>query len=123
MSDDKDRKLDGNIAGSGKLPGGVYGNVKIAGSGSVDGDLEADEIEVAGSGNLKGRVKAEKLSTAGSCRIRGDVEVGLIESSVLIRIAGHGTSTRASSGWSRLSVPTSGACRACGTAPVSPRCT
>ena len=81
MSEDRDRKPDGNIAGSGNLPGGVYGKVKIAGSGSVDGDLEADEIEIAGSGNLKGNVKAEKLSAAGSCRIRGDVEVGLFESS------------------------------------------
>ena len=81
MSEDRDRKPDGNIAGSGKLPGGVYGRVKIAGSGSVDGDLEADEIEIAGSGNLNGNVKAEKLSAAGSCRIRGDVEVGLVKSS------------------------------------------
>ena len=81
MSDSKERKPDGEIAGSGKLPGGVYGKVTIAGSGSVDGDLEADEIEVAGSGNLKGSVKAEKLSAAGSCRIRGDVRVGIFESS------------------------------------------
>ena len=81
MSEDRERKPDGNIAGSGKLPGGVYGNIKIAGAGSVDGDLEADEIEIAGSGSLKGSVKAEKLSSAGSCRIRGDVEVGLIKSS------------------------------------------
>ncbi len=81
MSEDRDRKPDGNIAGSGKLPGGLYGKVKIAGSASVDGDLEADEIEIAGSGNLKGNVKAEKLSAAGSCRIRGDIEAGLIKSS------------------------------------------
>ena len=81
MSDDGVRKPDRSIAGSGELPGGQYGRVAIAGSGSVDGDLEADEIEVAGSGNLNGSVKAEKLNSAGSCFITGDVEVGLIKSS------------------------------------------
>ncbi len=80
MSDGREQKQDGNIAGRGNLPGGVYGNVKIAGSGSVDGNLEADEIEIAGSGKLMGSVKAEKLSSAGSCMIIGDVEVGLIKS-------------------------------------------
>ena len=71
MSDDRARKPDRSIAGTGELPGGLYGNVAIAGSGSVDGDLEADEIKVAGSGDLKGSVKAVKLSSAGSCRIPG----------------------------------------------------
>ena len=80
MSEDRERNPDVNIGGSGKLPGGVYGNVKIAGSVSVDGDIEADEIEIAGSANLKGSVKAQKLSVAGSCRIKGDVEVGVIKS-------------------------------------------
>ena len=85
---EREQKQEGNIAGSGNLPGGVYGNVKIAGSGSVNGDLEADEIEIAGSGNLMGSVKAKKLSTAGSCKIIGDVEVGLIESAGSFNVEG-----------------------------------
>lgn len=47
MSDDRARKPDRNIAGTGELPGGLcglYGNVAIAGSSSVEGDLEADDI-------------------------------------------------------------------------------
>ena len=41
------REPDRSIAGTGELPGGLcglYGNVAIAGSSSVEGDLEADDI-------------------------------------------------------------------------------
>ncbi len=81
MSDDGARKPDRSIAGTGELPGGLYGKMAIAGSSSVDSDLEADDIKVAGSGELKGSVKAMKLSSAGSCRIKGYVWAGHINSS------------------------------------------
>ena len=88
MRDTSKQRPDASIAGSGKLAGGVYGKVRIAGSGSVDGDLEAGEVSISGSGNLGGSVKAEKLSTAGSCSIRGDVEVRVIKSSGSIKVEG-----------------------------------
>jgi len=52
MSDDGAGKPDRSIAGAGELPGGLcglYGNVAIAGYGSVEGDLEAEDIKVSGS--------------------------------------------------------------------------
>ena len=54
----------------------------IAGFGSVDCDLEADEIKVARSVDLKGSVNAVKLSSECSCRIKGKVGPGHLKSSV-----------------------------------------
>ena len=49
MSDNGARKPDRSIAGTGELPGGLYGKMAIAGYGSVEGDLEAEDIKVSGS--------------------------------------------------------------------------
>ena len=48
MTDKRDTKRNASIAGSGRFTGGVYGHVEIAGSGTVEGDLEAEEIELFG---------------------------------------------------------------------------
>jgi cytoskeletal protein CcmA (bactofilin family) len=62
------------IAGSGRVSGGVYESVKVAGSGVIEGDIEAHKISTAGSCRVEGSVKAEEMKTAGSCKVKGDIE-------------------------------------------------
>ena len=88
MVTESGRKPDVSIAGSGKVAGGAYGRVRIAGAGSVDGDLEADEVRVMGSGSLKGSVKAEEFSTSGACSVEADVEAGVFKTSGAFKVEG-----------------------------------
>ncbi|MFQ5794394.1 MAG: polymer-forming cytoskeletal protein [Candidatus Bipolaricaulia bacterium] len=74
MNEERQRKGSATISGAGKLTGGVYEQVKIAGAGRVEGDLEADTVIVSGAGKIEGSVKAKELRTSGSCRVSGDVE-------------------------------------------------
>jgi cytoskeletal protein CcmA (bactofilin family) len=62
-----------SIAGAGRIGGGTYHSVKVAGSGTIEGDVKAQTISTAGSCVIKGSVEAEELKTAGSCRVEGDV--------------------------------------------------
>ena len=47
-----------SISGSGRIGGGTYDQVKIAGSGKVTGELECQELHVSGSASLQSNVKA-----------------------------------------------------------------
>lgn len=62
-----------SIAGSGRIGGGTYHSVKVAGSGTIDGDVTAQTISIAGSCTIEGSATAEELKTAGSSRVTGDV--------------------------------------------------
>ena len=80
-----------NIAGSGKISGGEYAQVKISGSGRVlgnirctdlrsagsahvEGDVEcAGQIKCAGSFRCDGRVQADELHVSGSCTLGSEV--------------------------------------------------
>ncbi|MBS3812523.1 polymer-forming cytoskeletal protein [Candidatus Bipolaricaulota bacterium] len=71
--DNKGRRV--NVSGTGQLAGGEYESVTIAGSGVVDGDLQAKNIVVTGSGRFMGSVSAEEIRTTGSCRVAGSLDV------------------------------------------------
>lgn len=62
-----------SIAGAGRIRGGTYQSVKVAGSGTIEGDVHAETIHTAGSCAFRGDVEAEEMKTAGSCRVSGDV--------------------------------------------------
>ncbi len=85
-------KMDMRISGSGNMPGGEYGSVRISGSGRVNGFVRCDELSVSGSGKLEGvacagdirasgsamfegDVKAKEMRVSGACKITGGVEV------------------------------------------------
>ncbi len=76
------------IAGSGTIQGGSYGQVSIAGSGKVTGDLEAEEFSSAGSALAQGHLKAKRFETAGSFTCQGDLEVEEGESAGSFRVSG-----------------------------------
>lgn len=63
------------VSGAGRIEGGTYGTVKIAGSARVMGDLSAQEFKAAGSAKVEGDLKAQKFKTAGSFKCEGDLEV------------------------------------------------
>jgi cytoskeletal protein CcmA (bactofilin family) len=78
-----------HIAGSGRVSGGVYQSVTVAGSGTIAGDVQAKTISNAGSCKIEGSVKAEEMKTAGSCRIAGDVEAGEFRTSGSCKVEGR----------------------------------
>ncbi len=63
------------ISGAGRIEGGSYGTVKIAGSGKVVGNLIAEEFKSAGSAKVEGNLRAQKFEAAGSFKCEGDFEV------------------------------------------------
>lgn len=84
--DDFTETDDIKIAGSGSVSGGKYGTVRVAGSGTIEGDLQARIIKTAGSAKCKGDVKAKEIKTAGSCRIQGKVRAGEINTTGTCKI-------------------------------------
>jgi len=61
------------------VSGGVYDTVTVAGSGRIEGDVDANLIKTAGSCRIDGDVKTKELKTAGSCRVAGDVKAELMK--------------------------------------------
>ncbi|MBD1379529.1 polymer-forming cytoskeletal protein [Metabacillus arenae] len=76
------------INGSGIATGGMYKNVKLNGSGKINGDIECQDMKISGSGKVKGNIKAENIKTSGSSLLEGDVEAEYIESNGSSEITG-----------------------------------
>ncbi len=77
------------LIGSGKLEGGYYDTVKIAGSCRVDGDIDVNQMKIGGSARVEGNIKASELKTAGSCRVNGDVSAELMKTAGSCIVDGH----------------------------------
>lgn len=70
------------VSGSGKVTGGIYDDIKVSGSGHIDGDCDAIDVKVSGSAHFNGSLKVkEKLHCSGSCHINGAVEAGEVHAS------------------------------------------
>ena len=48
---------DISIAGIGTIQGGEYNNIKISGTGSVEGNIVANEIKISGAASFLGLVE------------------------------------------------------------------
>ncbi|HLU23138.1 MAG TPA: polymer-forming cytoskeletal protein [Bacillaceae bacterium] len=70
-----DYPLTGNakVSGSGTIPGGRFDQVKIAGSGRIDGDVEANSLSIAGSATAKGNININDISIHGSSHFEKDL--------------------------------------------------
>jgi cytoskeletal protein CcmA (bactofilin family) len=77
------------ITGSGRLEGGAYETIKIAGSCRVDGDLDVNQIKIGGSLRVEGDLSAGEMKTAGSCRVAGDVEAELMKTAGTCTVTGN----------------------------------
>lgn len=62
------------IAGAGDVTGGVYGDVTIAGAGTVRGNLDATALKVAGTADVQGTVTAKRVVVNGTASFNGDVQ-------------------------------------------------
>lgn len=65
---------DARIAGAGQLSGGTYRNVKIAGSGKINGPIIAEEIIVMGASKFMGNVEAKTFKGNGGTAIHGNIK-------------------------------------------------
>ena len=71
---DYENRGDLKISGSGSAGGGNYNNVKISGSGKIDGDIDCSTIAISGSGKIGGGIVAERVKISGSAKITGNVK-------------------------------------------------
>ncbi len=77
-----------SISGAGRIAGGTYESVSIAGSGTVEGDLSAREVEVSGSASFRGSVSAEEVSVSGAVRVHGGVKAGIFKAAGALSVEG-----------------------------------
>jgi len=62
------------IAGAGDIGGGMYGDVSIAGAGTVLGDIDVQALMIAGTADVQGKVVATKVTVNGNANFGGDVQ-------------------------------------------------
>lgn len=62
------------IAGAGNVAGGMYGDISIAGAGTVRGDLDATTLKIAGTADVQGKVVATTVTVSGNGNFYGDVQ-------------------------------------------------
>lgn len=63
-----------NISGNGQIPEGKYNNVKISGSGVVNGDIESNSVVVSGSGDFLGNVNSKEIRISGSSNYKKNIK-------------------------------------------------
>jgi cytoskeletal protein CcmA (bactofilin family) len=59
------------IAGIGNAPGGKYNLVKIAGNGSLNGEIDCSDLVIQGNAKIHGNVKAKVTHVSGTARMQG----------------------------------------------------
>jgi cytoskeletal protein CcmA (bactofilin family) len=65
------------VAGAGDVSGGTYGDVTIAGAGTVRGDIDATTLKIAGTADVLGKVVAKEVKVSGAATFHGDVQAGI----------------------------------------------
>lgn len=83
------RTGDANISGSGSIAGGYYRDVKISGSGKIDGDIHALDVKVSGSAFFRGNVASESVKVSGSSNFGGHIDTGECKFSGSGEVKGH----------------------------------
>ena len=67
-------RTNARVAGAGEVSGGTYGEVSIAGAGTVNGDLDVTSFRIAGTADTKGNVVATLVKVNGMATFNGDVQ-------------------------------------------------
>ena len=63
------------IAGTGKIPGGTFGDVNISGMGKIVGDVKGKNLNVAGMGSAIKDINFDNINIAGTFKSSGIVSV------------------------------------------------
>lgn len=75
-------KIDLQISGSSAMPGGEYGQVRISGSGRVQGSLRCDSLGCSGAARVQGDVACEgEARCSGAVKVEGALGCGSLHSS------------------------------------------
>lgn len=61
------------ISGAGSGAGGRFNEVRISGTGSINGDVECNLFKTSGASDVKGNLKAKSIEVSGASEIRGNV--------------------------------------------------
>lgn len=85
---DTNTRPNSKIAGAGDMSGGVYGDVTIAGAGTVRGDVDAITFKVAGTADAYGMLTATTVSVSGTATFDGDVRAGTMTVSGTAEVRG-----------------------------------
>jgi cytoskeletal protein CcmA (bactofilin family) len=95
---------DLKISGSGTSGGGQFDTVKISGSGTIQGDIECQDLKISGSGKINGDITSEEFKCSGSSKITGSINAKEITISGSTNIEGSVTAAEMSvSGSSKIS--------------------
>ncbi|AJA49662.1 hypothetical protein CPAST_c36060 [Clostridium pasteurianum DSM 525 = ATCC 6013] len=82
-------KQDLKISGAGSAGGGIYDEVKISGSGNINGDLECNTLKCSGSADIEGNVAAKNIKFSGSAKIRGNIKAETMDVSGSVKVNGN----------------------------------
>lgn len=65
--------MDMKISGSGTIPAGEYENIKISGSGDLEGTVKCTSLHVSGSADANTVVCTGEIHISGACDFDGDI--------------------------------------------------
>ncbi len=83
------RTTEFRAAGSGRVQGPLEAETaRVAGSCSFEGDVTVSEFRSAGSARIAGRLKAQEVETSGSLQVEGDIAADEISSSGSLQVGG-----------------------------------
>jgi cytoskeletal protein CcmA (bactofilin family) len=80
---------DGKIEGVGTFAGGVYGDLKINGVCTINGDLEVDSLDVDGVCTINGNLTAKVFDCDGVLTIKGNLRSGTIDIDGVVSVDGN----------------------------------
>ncbi|WP_163195508.1 cell shape determination protein CcmA [Clostridium thermarum] len=82
-------KSDLKISGSSTSQGGIFNNVKISGSATINGDIECVDMSTSGYSKVVGNISSGEISTSGMCKVSGNVEATLVKTSGTNHVGGN----------------------------------
>ena len=80
---------DSKIEGVGTFRGGVYGELRIDGVCTIEGDLEAESLDIDGVCTCTGNVAARKFDCDGVLTIQGNLRVGKADVDGVVTVNGN----------------------------------
>lgn len=80
---------DLQIAGSGSAAGGVYQDVKINGSGSINGDVDCMQFKINGRAEVVGNVKSDFTNIHGETSVTGNLQSNHVQINGSATIGGN----------------------------------
>ena len=84
----KEEKQSITIRGAGSVGGGTYGRIHVYGSGTVQGNTEAEAVVVWGAGEFEGDLRAGEMAVRGAAEIAGALRVDRLKCAGALEVSG-----------------------------------